>query len=115
MVIRSEGYTRDISPSGVFVVTRVPLSPGVAVKLEITLPSMREEHSGACLRTVGHVVRSEEIGFAAVADLGFRMQFPASRTDDAACPRAGGNGGTHEANKVQKPGESPVLIYRFSM
>ena len=85
------------------------------MKLEITLPSMRGEHSGACLRTLGHVVRSEGNGFAAVADLGFRMQFPASRTEDATRSKTGGNSGTHEANKVQHPGESPVLIYRFSM
>jgi hypothetical protein len=74
--IRGEGYTRDISPSGVFVLTSDRLPSGTAVKLEVALPSLRQEPSGAFLRTHAHVVRSEELGFAAVADMGFRMQLP---------------------------------------
>ena len=74
---RGEGYTRDISPSGVFVVTSDRLPLGTTVKLEVALPSPRKkEASGASLRTRGHVVRSEQLGFAAVAEMGFRMQFP---------------------------------------
>lgn len=42
--------------------------------LEVTLPSLRGRTPGAFLRTVGHVVRRERTGFAAVADMGFRMQ-----------------------------------------
>lgn len=76
--IRGEGHTRDISPAGVFVLTSLRPPLGATVKLEVTLPSLREEHSGACLRTCGHAVRAEEIGFAVVADMGFRMQFAES-------------------------------------
>lgn len=115
IVIRDEGYTRDISPSGVFVFTGVPLPPGVTVKLEITLPSLRGEQSGACLRTVGHVVRSEENGFAAVADLGFRMQFPDSRNEEAARKKSGANGEAHEAIGSRRTGERFGSISRFSM
>jgi hypothetical protein len=115
IVIRNEGYTRDISPSGVFVLTGASLPAGLTVKLEITLPSLRGEHTGACLRTVGHVVRSEEVGFAAVADLGFRMQFPDSRTEDAARKESGSNGGIHEASNSPQRSERPVLASRFCM
>jgi len=73
---RGEGYTRDISPSGVFVLTDNRLPLGTTVKLEVFLPSTRKEASGALMRTRGHVVRSEQLGFAAVAEMGFRMQFP---------------------------------------
>jgi len=114
IVIRDEGYTRDISSSGAFVLTAIPLPPGVTVKLEITLPSLRGEHSGACLRTVGHVVRSEETGFAAVADMGFRMQFPDSRNEDAA-RNSGGNNGTHEATLPRQRGEREAAASRFAM
>lgn len=49
------------------------------MKLEVVLPSLQEKkQQGASLRTQGHVVRSEEIGFAAVADMGFRMRFSSS-------------------------------------
>ena len=112
IVIRSEGYTRDISPSGVFVFTSVLLPSGATVNLEITLPSLRGEQAGACLRTVGHVVRSEEVGFAAVADLGFRMQFPDSRTEEGTQKSVGGNSGTHEASRSP---QRQVSASRFSM
>jgi len=75
-ICRSEGFTRDISPSGVFVLTGERLPLGTTVKLEVALPSPRKEASGAFLRTRGHIVRSEQLGFAAVAEMGFRMQFP---------------------------------------
>jgi hypothetical protein len=72
--IRGLGYTRDISPSGVFVLTNDLVPSGTAVTLEVALPSLRGQTPGAFLRTVGHVVRRERAGFAAVADMGFRMQ-----------------------------------------
>lgn len=115
IVIRSEGYTRDISPSGVFVFTSVPLPWRANVNLEITLPSLRGEEAGACLRTVGHVVRTEEIGFAVVADLGFRMQYPDSRNEDVTHKNAGGNSGTHEAGRSPQRVARQVLASRFSM
>jgi PilZ domain len=90
--IQGEGHTRDISPAGVFVLTgfRPPL--GASVKLEVVLPSLREEHSGACLRTCGHVVRAEEIGFAVVADMGFRMQFAESSASRQSYDKTDGDG-----------------------
>jgi hypothetical protein len=72
--MRGLGYTRDISPSGVFVLTNDQVPSGTAVTLEVALPSLRGHTPGAFLRTVGHVVRRERTGFAAVADMGFRMQ-----------------------------------------
>ena len=114
-VFRGEGYTRDISPIGVFVLTSDPLPSGAVVNLEITLPSLRGERSGASLRTVGHVVRSEELGFAAVADLGFRMQFPDSRSEDSARKKGDGNGGVHETRNGHRKSEQPVTMPRFSM
>jgi hypothetical protein len=113
--IPGSGYTRDISPSGVFVFTSDPLPSGVVVNLEITLPSLRGQHSGACLRTVGHVVRTESAGFAAVTDLGFRMQFPNSQADESGRRPGGGNSGAHEVRPSQRKGERPVLASRFSM
>jgi hypothetical protein len=71
-----EGFTRDISPSGVFVLTSERLPLGSTVKLEVSLPSTRKGASGASLRTRGHIVRAEQLGFAAVAEMGFRMKFP---------------------------------------
>jgi hypothetical protein len=95
--MRSEGYTRDISQSGVFVLTRDRLPPGTVVKLEVTLPSLRGQGLGACLRSQGDVVRSEEVGFAAAANLGFRMQFSETRGQEQSFGK--GNGGaTYEAN-----------------
>jgi hypothetical protein len=110
--LRGEGYTRDISPSGVFVFTGIPLPSGVVVNLEIMLPSLRGQRSGACLRTVGHVVRSEDLGFAAVADLGFRMHFPESRSEDSEPKKSGGNSGSHEAGARQRRGERSVHVLR---
>jgi hypothetical protein len=113
--IRGDGFTRDISPSGVFVFATDPLPSGVVVNLAITLPSLRGQHSGACLRTVGHVVRTESAGFAAVADLGFRMQFPDSQADESGRGAGEGNSGTHQVRPAQRKGERPVLASRFSM
>ena len=98
--MRGEGYTRDISPSGVYVLTSDRLPSGAVVKLEVALPSLRGQSSGACLRTHGHVVRSEEVGFAAVADMNFRMQAPQTRSSEKSFSK--GNGaGTHEADSKE--------------
>jgi hypothetical protein len=97
------------------VLTSDPLPCGVIVSLEITLPSLRGEHSGACLRTVGHVVRTEPLGFAALADMGFRMQFPGSRAEDSARRKSDGEGSRHEASSSQRKVERAVLVSRFSM
>jgi len=94
--VRGEGHTRDISPSGVYVQTGDRLPSGAPVKLEVDLPSLRGQRSGARLRTQGHVVRSEEGGFAVVANMGFRMQHSETRSSEKAFSK--GNGaGTHEA------------------
>ena len=87
--MRCEGHTRDISSTGVYVLTGERLPSGTAVKLEVTLPSLRGRHSGACLRTHGHVVRSEEVGFAAAAEMSFQMQLPGRSSDELL---VGGNG-----------------------
>lgn len=65
---------------------------GTAVKLDVALPSLRGHRSGALLHTVGHVVRSEESGFAAAADMGFRMQMPESLTDSVERAVSNANG-----------------------
>ena len=91
--IEGEGHTRDISPAGVFVLTNFRPPLAAVVKLEVVLPSLREEHSGACLRTLGHVVRAEEIGFAVVAEIGFRMQFDGSGASRQPVGKANGDGG----------------------
>jgi hypothetical protein len=109
---QGEGHTRDISPSGVFVLTSARLPLGAAVKLEVALPSLRQEPSGPFLRTQAHVVRSEELGFAAVADMGsFRMHLPDARSSRRAPGKSGGSNdaGKHEeidadaSNKVFSP------------
>jgi hypothetical protein len=75
--IRSHGYTKNISASSVFVTTAEQLAKGTVVELEINLPSLKaRDKAGPCLQTVGHVVRSEAAGFAAVADIAFRMEIP---------------------------------------
>jgi hypothetical protein len=94
--MRGEGYTRDISSTGVYVLTGERLPSGTAVKLDVTLPSLRGRRSGASLRTQGHVVRSEEVGFAASAEMGFRMQLPGRSSDELL---VGGNSDSkHEAD-----------------
>lgn len=117
--IRGEGHTRDISPSGVFVLTSDRLPSGTAVKLEVVLPSLREKRSGASLRTQGHVVRSEEIGFAAVADMGFRMQFPEASTSEQSFDKVRSNGrydaSGEETGAEEMGGKWVAPISRFSM
>ena len=98
---QGEGYTRDISPSGVFVLTGDRLPLGATVKLEVALPSPRKDPSGALLRTRGHVVRSEQLGFAAVAEMGFRMQFPDTRSSRNTSGNSGDHGDEHRARSKE--------------
>jgi hypothetical protein len=96
--IGGEGHTRDISTTGVFVLTSHQLPLGTAVKLEVSLPSLRiQQRLGASLCTVGHVVRSEALGFAAAADMGFRMQFPKTRSSRWSIDRGNSDGKKHDA------------------
>lgn len=115
--IRGQGYTRDISPIGVFVLTNDRLPSGTAVKLEVSLPPLHEEHSGACLRTHGQVIRSEEIGFAAVANMGFQMQFSESRRSRHSLEKlCGDNGAKHEASgEVDLHSKRLGLVTRYWM
>jgi len=76
-----DGRTRDISRSGVFVLTSEELPESTLVYLEIMLPSSYPESSGARLRSRGHVVRSEHDGFAVSADVPFRIS--ADHTDES--------------------------------
>ena len=112
--MRGEGYTRDISPAGVYVLTsdRLPLS--TAVKLEVTLPSLNEKRNGASLRTQGRVVRSEEMGFAVAADIGFRMQFPEGSSSAESLAKRAGNGKFDASGKRSEDREL-VPVSRFWM
>jgi len=101
---QGEGYTRDISPSGVFVLTGDRLPLGATVKLEVTLPSRRKGPSGALLHTRGHVVRSEQLGFAAVAEMGFRMQFPDTRSTRSTSGNSGDHEEEHQARRKEVSG-----------
>jgi hypothetical protein len=115
---QGEGYTRDISPSGVFVLTSDRLPLGTTVKLEVALPSLRKEPSGASLRTRGHVVRSEDLGFAAIAEMGFQMRFPETLSSEQSSGKANGGGGGKgvasgkETNRKEKSGKQLDLVSR---
>jgi hypothetical protein len=102
--MRGEGYTRDISPNGVYLLTSDRLPAGAVVKLEVALPSLLGQGSGARLRSSGYVVRSEEVGFAAAANTGFQMQLSEMRSSAQSFSK--GNGATHEA-------ESKKTKHRF--
>lgn len=110
--MRGLGYTRDISPSGVFVLTNDQLPSGTAVTLEVTLPSLRGQTPGAFLRTVGHVVRRERTGFAAVANMGFRMQVTDSMRNAFSKARVEGSE-KNEANSQRC--DQADLVSRFWM
>ena len=100
--IKSEGYTRDISSGGVFVLTSDRLLSGTEVKLEVSLPAPRETSSGASLMSQGRVVRSEETGFAAAADTGFRMRFPETSSSELSSGKVNGDGRSkHEAGSEE--------------
>ena len=108
-----EGFTRDISPSGVFVLSDNRLPLGTTVKLEVALPSPRKGASGASLRTRGHIVRSEQLGFAAVAEMGFRMKFPEVSSSRNSRGKAAGGGRDETTQELSRMPRSAVL--RFSM
>jgi hypothetical protein len=101
--MRGEGYTRDISPAGVFVLTSDRLPVTTAVKLEVTLPSLNQNRRGPSLRTQGRVVRLEEIGFAAAAEIGFRMQFSERSSSTDSLGKRGGNGKFEAGSKRSNP------------
>ena len=104
---RGEGYTRDISACGVFVHSEDQPPDGAVVKLEITLPSLRDKQPGALLRTEGNVVRSDNNGFAAAANTGFRMRFPDKATD--VCVGLKGRGdGRYDASSTEVNREEVV-------
>jgi hypothetical protein len=74
VIKKGEGYTRDISPAAVFVVTSELLSVASALRLHIELPGLLPDNSGPSLNTQALVIRVERAGFAAIADAGFRLQ-----------------------------------------
>ena len=114
--IKSQGCTRDISSGGVFVLTSDRLSSGTAVKLEVSLPAPRETSSSASLMSEGRVVRSEETGFAAAADTGFRMRFPEASSSEQSFGKANGEGGTeHEAGSKETSKMQFDVTSRFWM
>jgi hypothetical protein len=69
-----EGHTRDISVSGVFIVTAGLAPEGSVVRMEVNLPPLHPKGQRVCLRTQGRVLRTEHNGFAAMANMGFRME-----------------------------------------
>ena len=98
MLLRGEGYTRDLSPAGVFVVTTQTLAVGTAVRLAVDLPGLHRENSGPRLKTQAHVIRSERGGFAAIADAGFRLQIQGS---DSGRRSTKESSGTEAATRVE--------------
>jgi hypothetical protein len=92
ITIRGEGYTRDISADGLFVLTGDRLPMETAIRLEVSLPALREDNSGACLRTHGQVVHSEDIGFGAVAGMGFQIQLSELQRSQHSVGKSRGNG-----------------------
>ena len=71
----SEGHTRDISMSGVFVRTSEMLSAGSRVRVEICIPPLHLHGREARVQIPGRVVRTEEGGFAVAADTSLRLKF----------------------------------------
>lgn len=92
---------------------RLPSS--TAVKLEVTLPSLNEKRNGASLRTQGRVVRSEEIGFAVAADMGFRMRFPEESSSAESLAKRAGNGRFEASSKKSDEERQLVPVSRFWM
>ena len=72
--VSHEGRTRDISRSGVFVLTREPLPESCTVSLDVILPTSQFTAVGARLQSRGHVVRSQQEGFAVRVDVPFRIR-----------------------------------------
>jgi hypothetical protein len=115
-MVQGEGYTRDISTAGVFVLTGEQLQPGTVVRLEVCFPSLRaQQRQGPCLRTVGHVVRSEELGFAAAADADFRMEVSKALSSQRSTGKGTGHGDKHDASTNGTDTKQCSLISRFSM
>lgn len=67
------GFTRDISPAGLFVYSATPPPPDSAIELDVLLP-IHEGGQGTRLQAPGRVVRVEgrgdRAGFAATSDFG---------------------------------------------
>src|SRR5579864_5192118 len=112
--MRGEGYTRDISPAGIYVWTSDPLPSSTAVKLEVSLPSLNEKRNGASLRTQGRVVRSEEIGFAVAADIAFRMQFSEGSSSAESLEKRAGDK-KFDASGKRSEDQELVPVSRFWM
>jgi len=70
---KGEGSTRDISISSVFVSTPSFLPAGSEVSMDVLLPPRDGTGNGVRLRTQGIVIRSESEGFAAIAEMNFRI------------------------------------------
>ena len=70
-----EGRTRDISVAGVFVLTAGLVPEGSLVRMDVNLPPVNARGQRVHLRSQGRVLRAEDRGFAAMASLGFRMDF----------------------------------------
>jgi hypothetical protein len=109
ITIRGEGHTRDISAGGLFVLTGDRLPMEAAVKLEVSLPALREDSSGACLRTHGQVVHSEDVGFGAVANMGFQMQLSESQRSGYSVGKSRGNGEAKQEASCEAVGRSKRL------
>lgn len=70
-----EGHTRDISVAGVFIHTSGLIPEDSIVRMEVSLPPINNEGQRIRLRTQGRVIRTEDNGFAAIANMGFRMDY----------------------------------------
>jgi hypothetical protein len=81
---RGEGSTRDISSASVYVLTSSILPEGSDVRMEVILPPLESRKPRVRLRTQGFVVRTEPNGFAAVAEMNFRIHLreEQSRSED---------------------------------
>ncbi len=62
------GFTRDISPKGIYVLSAVSPPIGMGVNFEVTLPPLVAASRGCQLKAHGKVVRVESEGFAGTAD-----------------------------------------------
>ena len=111
--MHGDGYTRDISPAGVFVLTSNRLPPGTPVEMEVILPSLNEQRVGASLRAHARVVRSEMTGFAAAADIRFRMSFPEGPSSESVGNRDGN--GKFETSSKRNEALARVPVSRFWM
>jgi len=115
ITIRGEGHTRDISAGGLFVLTGDQLPMETAVKLEVSLPPLREDNSGACLRTHGQVVHSADAGFGAVANTGFQIQLAELPRSVYSAGTSRGNGEAEQDASIEADGRRKRfdLISRF--